>query len=382
MTDMLMYYLTDSNNPINTLFCCDKLDTIINEFLFHIGNIFDSFIMNNITLHIDGINISNFKIVEAIDSKFGMPCILNIYELNIKTMYFQTLNVGNSVIHIPQHLHFIKNNVQDKLNKITSNVTIKLARNNIINNNSGKQIHNFNDGHLVKKLDELDNLDCVNIENIEKTMNELLLMKNQEKQRLEEIQKELEQRTEILEEKINGFGDRKRDLNKENEREQNRRNKFVANKEAYFRIKKDIHEGKFNEANIPELFEKEYVIYKFMDDENLLNDDDEYMIFTHLYDELNESVEPQTKPQYIPHNINYLNDAEKEKYLNANVSVAPDIVESFIEHRCSGEYAKSNDKIKPNEQNQSSDTCVSEKKYPSLDNILKIVDDTDNAITL
>lgn len=375
---MTTYYLTNCNSPINTLFCCDKLDTIINEFLFYISNALDSLIINNINLHIDEINISNFKIVEAIDSKFGMPCILDVYEFNIKKMYFQPSNSNNNIIYIPQNLYFVKNNIKNKLNQITSNVTNKLDRNYTTNKNYGKQIHNFNDDCLAEKSDDLD---CCNIESVKDAMDRLILIKNQEKQKLEEMQKELSQKVAIFEEKINEFGDKKRDLNKENEQEQNRRNKFVANKDAYYRIKKDIHDGKFSEANIPELFEKEYVVYKFMDSENLLNSDDEYILFIQLYDELNESVELQTKSQYIPHNINYLDIEDKEKYLKDNDSVNLDMIESFIRNGTS-EHFENDDEMKLTEPNHSNNVCVSKKKYPSLDNVLKIVDYTDSAIKL
>ena len=69
------------------------------------------------------------------------------------------------------------------------------------------------------------------------------------------------------------------------------------------------------ENKISILFKDKYPIFKFMDGKNLLNTDDEYLHYVNMHDELYPKKMHNIET-YVPHNIHYLDEVEKNKYEN------------------------------------------------------------------
>jgi len=209
---------------------------------------------------------------------------------------------------------------------------------------------------------DLGDLDEENVdpETIRKTMEALQELKKVELKRLEDLKKNTTGDMENFSRYCNDLGDKKRELRRNQERETERRNKFEANKDAYFKMKKHIDSGKLSESKISELFINEYPIYKFMDEKNLLDEDDDYVVYLNIYDEMyppknEKNKEDEPKSTYIPHNIHYLSEDEQKKYISASEQ-KKDLIDEFI--------VKHNDK-----KDKQTD-----KKFPPLEDVLKGID--------
>jgi hypothetical protein len=76
---------------------------------------------------------------------------------------------------------------------------------------------------------------------------------------------------------------------------------------TYHRIKESIEEGTLTEETIPPMFAQKYPIFKFLDTENLIDDENVYDIYCELFDKTCPKKVIINNP-YIPHNVNYLQD--------------------------------------------------------------------------
>ena len=72
---------------------------------------------------------------------------------------------------------------------------------------------------------------------------------------------------------------------------------------------------RFGEDNIPKLFVDKYSIFKFMDEENKLDKESDFELYTELLNELKQEKQEDIDNIYIPHNVHYLEEKDKEKFL-------------------------------------------------------------------
>lgn len=205
-----------------------------------------------------------------------------------------------------------------------------------------------------------DNFSDISPVTLKKTIDALENLKQQEEKTLKELEQINEGDTENFSKFCNNLGDVKREFLKNQEREQERRNKFEANKSAYRKMKQHIEEGKITEKQISPLFINDYPIYKFMDDHEIMDKPDDYIVYLSLYDELYPEKKTVPVTTYVPHNIHYLSDEEQKKYLTIK-NDSKNIIEEFM---------------------HSQNSTSGQKKYPSVDEILEQVDDNEfNVIT-
>ena len=211
----------------------------------------------------------------------------------------------------------------------------------------------------LNDLDNLDSISDIDPNELKKTIDALENIKRQELEKIKELEEISHQDAQNFSKYCNELGDTKREIVRNKEREKERRNRFEANKGAYRKMKQHIFEGKLNEDNISPLFKNEYPIYKFMDEKGIIDAPDDYITYLNLYDELypskEEKEETEKKEDYVPHNIHYLSEEEQLKYKNVKNS-NKDMISEFM--------------------NETKNTC--NKKYPSLDEILKKIDDETN----
>jgi hypothetical protein len=93
--------------------------------------------------------------------------------------------------------------------------------------------------------------------------------------------------------------------------------KFIFDKKIYYSIKKDIENNEIYESDVPTKFNLKYLVYKTLDNKNIINETDtqelniheQFNQFVDLYEKLN------TK-KYIPPNINYMDDESRNKILD------------------------------------------------------------------
>lgn len=122
----------------------------------------------------------------------------------------------------------------------------------------------------------------------------------------------------------------RRDVFKEKEKEEERQNIYRAGKTTYRRISADLEEGKIDD--VPIMFKDKYYIYQFMDENDILDEDNEYETFITVFNRMyppKEDKYSKFKKGYVPHNINYLDEEQKKKFLE-KVTLKDDVIEEFI----------------------------------------------------
>jgi hypothetical protein len=344
--------------------------------------IINSYKLNLKTLSIVDINDNSTMLLNKPEFKYITTIILKQFDkLNKNTPTNKKLNrtVNNKNKNPIAKIFEETNGLINKLNNENDKVitkrlipTLTQTSNDSDNTDQNTEIENENNNDIVNSkinkndikvepdvLRQMDSIlyepdlsiDNMSPENLKKTLDTLQELKQKGTEKLNNLKKVYDDDIKNFSKFCNDLGDVKRELRRNIDREKERRNKFEANKNAYRKIKKDIDDGKLTENKISELFINEYPVYKFMDEKNLLDKDDEYIVYLNLYNELysGKKNEDNTKQEYIPHNINYLSDKEQMKYKNIKED-RKDIIDEFI--------SKS----------------TTPKKYPSLDEVLNKID--------
>lgn len=154
-------------------------------------------------------------------------------------------------------------------------------------------------------------------EQIKKQFMQMKQVRNSEKEGLEEIKQKAEEiEKEVVEERCE-YDAVKMDLRRLKEKEEEKLRVFEHDKNVtYVRIKKSIEENNLTEENIPPMFAERYPIFKFMENEGLLDVDGDYETYCQLYDEMHPPQKNEASESYIPHNIHYLPEEEQAKYQN------------------------------------------------------------------
>ena len=133
---------------------------------------------------------------------------------------------------------------------------------------------------------------------------------------------------ELIYEQINKFTDKLKKID-----EYDTINKFLFDKKIYYSIKKDLEDSKIYESDIPSKFKTKYIVYKTLDNNNIIEDKDmeynedtksivlsQFKTFADLYEQM-QNMKNKTEDKnvngkkYIPHNINYMEESEKQKIL-------------------------------------------------------------------
>jgi len=186
------------------------------------------------------------------------------------------------------------------------------------------------DKQLQSHVVDVDDLN-IDQETLKKELELLQELRNKERESLKSLKKTLNDDQKNFSNYYNDINDEKRELRRNREREEAKRRKFEANKTTYLRIREDVLNGKFSEDRIPELFTREYPLYKFMYENNIIGTDDEYLTYIALYDQLYQENTQDTQDTngYVPHNYHYLSPEEQNKYDDAKNNYA-DKIESFM----------------------------------------------------
>jgi hypothetical protein len=355
-------------------------NNIFYEILFKINDYLEVMINNHI-LNVKP-NFDHLVCVELLDINEYVIC--DVIKFDVDTLQFCG-STGN-IYNINNNLNYIFNCVKNKLQQITNGnseqnnikpqekpkYTSKLQHieSKVIDLNK-KKLETDNDKEIKNKMEKIDSIiKNTNIENKDSKLrqfdsiiveddipqqinlvtvqketfdeekpdpNELLKMiqnltelKNKENERLEKLKEIADKEEEKLSALGNELGDKRREHFKNKEKEEENKNMFIANKKAYYLIKRDIEDQKITESNISVLFKDYYPIYKFMDRNQLLDTDDEYVQYVNIYNELYPKQSFSVE-SYVPHNIHYLNDDEQKKYDHINKS-NKDMIEAFIEN--------------------------------------------------
>jgi hypothetical protein len=313
--------------------------TIIDDYL--------QMLINN-NLPITNTNFDNLYCVEYSEHDI----VSNIIKFDTKTLQFigddgQIYNIDNQ---------YILNRIKNKLNttkptsqliklpqapKLTTQpqVTPKLTQAQepkIIKCNTPQPSKSFFPVSELQQLDstiteptpELKVKKTKTADDLLKMMNDLKELKKKEEEKLESLKLKVEDEDVKLSKLSDDLGDERRMFQKNKDKEDENKNIFKADKKAYYLLKQDIQDKKTTEEKISKLFKDKYPIFKFMDSRNILGTDDEYVQYVSIYNELYPKQTYDIE-KYVPHNIHYLNEEEKEKYNNIKNS-NKDMLNDFL----------------------------------------------------
>jgi hypothetical protein len=364
---MTSYYLIDKSKLFSIISTSTNLNDVLHQFLSQIDDALHLFLHSEIQVPLEKLNYDYLYCLEIVPSNKPHPFITNIYKFNIINMHFYDIHNNVISLSVP-HFKLICDGIKSKLDHLcpqkkqtkqqTSTNTIEPTQPRIIRQMGSKITEKSLEPKNIIIQDKDDDsedaedVDLLDPEMIKKTISALKELKDAEQKELEGLQKNNDENIKKFSDHIDKLNDIKRDLTKNKEIEIERRNKFEANKKAFFKIRQDIKEGKFSEDKISELFINEYPIYKFMDQMNMLNKPDDYIVYLSLYNELYEINTDKKHSDYVPHNVNYLSEDDKQKYVKLKEQ-NKDLIEEFMNGK------KTN------------------KKYPSIEEILKSVDEDD-----
>jgi hypothetical protein len=128
---------------------------------------------------------------------------------------------------------------------------------------------------------------------------------NKNNEKIEEIQEIFENKQESFNEKKEEFDEEKKNFDKQKEYVYQLKNKLEADKRVYFIIKEQLESGELTEDSIPILFIDKYPIFKFLDNNNLIDNSDSIST-----DEINNylNIAPNYKVNTNIDNSNSFND--------------------------------------------------------------------------
>lgn len=160
------------------------------------------------------------------------------------------------------------NEMENKINKKTNKSSVKRPKPNPLD--------------LKKKIEELNKL------------------KEQEAKKLELLEKQVKKKENELISKKYKHAERKRRLKIHQEKWNEFNNKFKSDKNIYFIMKEQIGKGQLDENKIPELFAKQYPLFKQLDTDNKLNTNEELTAYIDLL-----SDENKLKLDFVPPSNSY-----------------------------------------------------------------------------
>lgn len=165
------------------------------------------------------------------------------------------------------------------------------------------------------KLDDND-LEDLDPEELERLYEESQQIVNQK-------ENELRNKKETLESKMKNYGryvdrinDEKRMIRIIEEKEEQRKRIFDADKTVYYKVTKQLDEGIITQKEIPIFFKHKYPIFRYMDESSLLEDENEYKIYLLLFNEVNNKdndMKTNDKSKLInTYQQNYIDSDEKQ----------------------------------------------------------------------
>lgn len=193
-------------------------------------------------------------------------------------------------------------------------------------------------------------VDVKNVENIEnpdelkKKIDELLNMKKQIETEIKNEEKTIKKTEEKFAELAADISDQKREIQRIHSRESQRQQIYQQDRKLYDRFKFEISQG-LPESSIPEHFILKYPVFKYLDQNNLLDKNHDYETFVLLFEKYNPLITNSGgfKKSYVPHDIFYLKD--DERYLFKQISKEKEgVVADFVNNICKKKF-KSSDEI-------------------------------------
>lgn len=237
---------------------------------------------NNNNIHV----ISHFQIISysnnIINNIYNLNSSFKLQDYNLEPIIIKTLTLQDLINKIDLIIDDINFDSNDLNLFIPINFTETEKKNNNDNINDN---HNINDNDNINdNIIEDTNIDIsYNLEELKNKMLELENIKEIEKNKITSYINDFKKKEEnYLIEKMKTER-LKQTINNKHEKISKMKYKFNVDKQIYFEIKEEILNNNRSENNIPELFQNEYIIFKKLDNDNILNlNDSEYIFAEYL----------------------------------------------------------------------------------------------------
>ncbi|MBA42704.1 MAG: hypothetical protein CMF62_01670 [Magnetococcales bacterium] len=287
---------------------------------------------------------------------FKYPIDKTTFNLNTNEIINSSTTVIKESISKYPSLSYIVSKLNNLMNKKTKTIIpkekeeedIKIEKRKIPLMKNDNNDNNNNNDNDVEDMMEIN--DDITLEELELEIKKLQALKETSVEELEKIKEEYKVDQENYSEYKCELDGKKMEQKLKEENIKQRERIFEVDLETYLRIKKDLDDGSITENNISPLYIRKYPIFKFLDENDLLENDDLYETYLILYNELYPEKPKDQEKDYIPHNINYLEDEEKEQYSHIKEG-KEDMINSFVKNT---------------------------NKIPPLDQILKELDQEDS----
>jgi hypothetical protein len=229
--------------------------------------------------------------------EFNDGCIEGIFNVKKSKIIYTHLNSKNDIIEeaysdIPFELKFLNNKVfilDNKTEILSSDINVQLPTMHTEINISSEK----NEPAKVEPAKVEDPNDILNADELKRKIEELSKLKELEINDLENLNDNLHDfENKIIEEKFS-IDAEKNKLRTDKEKWEEFKNIFAADKKIYRIMKEQLNNNEIED--IPELFEHKYPIFKVLDDNNLL--DNENNIYEYI------KLLPEDDSVYIPKNI-------------------------------------------------------------------------------
>lgn len=179
--------------------------------------------------------------------------------------------------------------------------------------------------------EDLENLDP---ELIDEMYNRTVSMFEEKNKELEEKKNSLEKQTKNYGRFIDKLNDEKRIIRVLEEKEEQRKRIFESDKSVYYKVFKQLEDGKITEKHIPIFFKEKYPIFKYMDEQSFLEDEKEYSIYLLLFNKINSKEEDKRIGDKVKSlNIfqQYYLDEDELADLNNVYEEHKDVIDNFVE---------------------------------------------------
>lgn len=174
------------------------------------------------------------------------------------------------------------------------------------------------------------------IKKIKEKIEELKNIKSENKNKINNLRLTQDKQSEALIDYSSDVNYIKKKICLEKEKEEEKRNKFNADKRAYLLMKEDITKGELKSEKISPLFKDKYPIFEYLDTTNLLtksNDEtcigEDYFIYNELLERKQHTNNEDSPKSYLPHNYHYLSEEEQNKFGPA-LTKRKDLIEKFL----------------------------------------------------
>lgn len=354
-----IYYDDDANVVVHEMLSM-ILQTVI---MIKENNMVGQLLKSNLYINIDKKTDNNKKYpitVGTLSYDFNANKIITQPDMNFKLENYNEhlINsiknagfVSTPILQVSQHAK-LKNPLLTNYENLEPTKTITLDQN--VNSNSNTD----------------------NIENIDEEIMKLERLKTEKEQRYIELcETHNKKKEDLIEEECTIRGNKMLERIRQ-EKEKEKKRIFDADKFTYNKMKSDIMENKLLEENISILFKQKYYIIKFMDENNHLDADYDFKLFTELF----VNIYPKThendefRDHYISLNYNYLSEEQQNKcktFVNKNINKIPSYDDLVME--------LSENERQELVQNSGIGTIMEHKNVPTIGKLTKIFKNNLNA---